>query len=141
MNRVGAVGIAWGAYSQKAASIAAGVQRLGVPVIVGPHGWKYRRLYKGDPDNDEAEVYRGISRRFHPSWGGWQIIDALRLSASNDNEFYKTLEQNQKLKEKVRVFFKQMYWDRFWGDRVPDQKIAEELFETSTEMGVTATAW
>jgi len=90
----------------------------------------------GDPDNDEEEVYRGISRRFHPSWGGWQIIDALRLSASNHNEFYKTLKQNQKLKERVRVFFKQMYWDRFWGDRVPDQRIAEELFETSTEMGV-----
>ncbi|MFW9991652.1 MAG: CO dehydrogenase/acetyl-CoA synthase complex subunit alpha [Candidatus Odinarchaeota archaeon] len=53
LNRLGAVGIAWGAYSQKAASIAAGVQRLGVPVIVGPHGWKYRRLYTGDRDNDE----------------------------------------------------------------------------------------
>ncbi|MHA1168545.1 MAG: CO dehydrogenase/acetyl-CoA synthase complex subunit alpha, partial [Candidatus Hodarchaeales archaeon] len=48
LNRLGAVGIAWGAYSQKAASIAAGFQRLGVPVIVGPHGWKYRRLYMGD---------------------------------------------------------------------------------------------
>ncbi|MHA2294628.1 MAG: CO dehydrogenase/acetyl-CoA synthase complex subunit alpha [Candidatus Hodarchaeales archaeon] len=58
LNRLGAVGIAWGAYSQKAASIAAGVQRLGVPVIVGPHGWKYRRLYTGDRDNDEKwKVY------------------------------------------------------------------------------------
>ncbi len=53
LNRVGAVGIAWGAYSQKAASIAAGVQRLGIPVIVGPHGWKYRRLFVGDQDNDD----------------------------------------------------------------------------------------
>ncbi|MFX1511971.1 MAG: CO dehydrogenase/acetyl-CoA synthase complex subunit alpha [Promethearchaeota archaeon] len=53
LNRVGAVGLAWGAMSQKAASIAAGVQRLGIPVIVGPHGWKYRRLYIGDADKDE----------------------------------------------------------------------------------------
>ncbi|MFX0205467.1 MAG: CO dehydrogenase/acetyl-CoA synthase complex subunit alpha [Candidatus Hodarchaeota archaeon] len=53
LNRVGAVGIAWGAYSQKAASIAAGVQRLGIPVIVGPHGWKYRRLYVGDQDDEK----------------------------------------------------------------------------------------
>ncbi|MFW9996219.1 MAG: CO dehydrogenase/acetyl-CoA synthase complex subunit alpha [Candidatus Odinarchaeota archaeon] len=53
LNRLGAVGIAWGAMSQKAASIAAGVQRLGIPVIVGPHGWKYRRLYLGDRENDE----------------------------------------------------------------------------------------
>ncbi len=58
LNRVGAVGIAWGAYSQKAASIAAGVQRLGIPVIVGPHGWKYRRLYLGDRDDEEQwKVY------------------------------------------------------------------------------------
>lgn len=92
--------------------------------------------YVEDPDNDDGVIYRGISRRFHPSWGGWQIIDALKLAASNDEEFNKTLEQNQKIKEKVRVFFKQMYWDRFWGDRVPNQEIAEELFETSTETGV-----
>ncbi len=52
-NRVGAVGVAWGAYSQKAASIAAGVWRLGIPVIVGPHGSKYRRMLLGRKDKDE----------------------------------------------------------------------------------------
>ncbi|NWG08864.1 MAG: CO dehydrogenase/acetyl-CoA synthase complex subunit epsilon [Nitrososphaerales archaeon] len=49
-NRVGAVGIAWGAMSQKAASIASGFWRLGVPVIVGPHGSKYRRMLLGRKD-------------------------------------------------------------------------------------------
>jgi acetyl-CoA decarbonylase/synthase complex subunit alpha len=52
-NRVGAVGIAWGAMSQKAASIAAGCWRLGIPVIVGPHGSKYRRNLLGRKDKDE----------------------------------------------------------------------------------------
>ncbi len=52
-NRVGAVGIAWGAMSQKAAAIAAGCWRLGIPVIVGPHGSKYRRMLLGDKTNDE----------------------------------------------------------------------------------------
>jgi acetyl-CoA decarbonylase/synthase complex subunit alpha len=52
-NRVGAVGIAWGAMSQKAASIAAGCWRLGIPVIVGPHGSKYRRNLLGRKDVDE----------------------------------------------------------------------------------------
>lgn len=52
-NRVGAVGVAWGAYSQKAASIAAGFWRLGVPVIVGPHGAKYRRMLLGREDKEE----------------------------------------------------------------------------------------
>jgi acetyl-CoA decarbonylase/synthase complex subunit alpha len=57
-NRIGAVGLAWGAYSQKAASIAAGFWRLGVPVLVGPHGSKYRRMLLGREDKPENwEVY------------------------------------------------------------------------------------
>lgn len=57
-NRVGAVGIAWGAMSQKAAAIAAGFWRLGIPVIVGPHGSKYRRMLLGRKDKpDDWYVY------------------------------------------------------------------------------------
>ena len=52
-NRVGAVGLAWGAMSQKAASIASGFWRLGIPVIVGPHGSKYRRMLLGRADKKE----------------------------------------------------------------------------------------
>jgi acetyl-CoA decarbonylase/synthase complex subunit alpha len=58
LNRVGAVGISWGAMSQKAASIASGFWRLGIPVIVGPHGSKYRRMLLGRKDRDsDWEVY------------------------------------------------------------------------------------
>ena len=53
LNKVGAVGVAWGAMSQKAAAIAAGFWRLGISVIAGPHGLKYRRMLLGDKDRDE----------------------------------------------------------------------------------------
>jgi anaerobic carbon-monoxide dehydrogenase, CODH/ACS complex subunit alpha len=53
LNRVGACGVAWGAYSQKAAAIATGVNRWGIPVVLGPHGSKYRRLYLGRTDKKE----------------------------------------------------------------------------------------
>ena len=52
-NRVGAVGVAWGAMSQKAAAIASGCWRLGIPVVVGPHGSKYRRMLLGDKNKEE----------------------------------------------------------------------------------------
>ncbi|MFZ1898163.1 CO dehydrogenase/acetyl-CoA synthase complex subunit alpha [Methanoregula sp.] len=55
-NRVGAVGVAWGAMSQKAAAIASGFWRLGIPVVVGPHGTKYRRMLLGRADH-EADWY------------------------------------------------------------------------------------
>lgn len=69
LNRVGAVGVAWGAMSQKAASIASGFWRLGIPVMVGPHGIKYRRMLLGRREREEdwyvydartgEEVYAG----------------------------------------------------------------------------------
>jgi len=48
LNRVGACVIAWGAMSQKAAAIATGANRWGIPAVVGPHASKYRRLYLGE---------------------------------------------------------------------------------------------
>jgi len=56
LNRVGAVGVAWGAMSQKAASIGTGCNRLGIPVILGPHSAKYRRLYLSRKEEDDWRV-------------------------------------------------------------------------------------
>jgi acetyl-CoA decarbonylase/synthase complex subunit alpha len=53
LNRVGACGVAWGAMSQKAASIGTGFNRLGVPVVLGPHSSKYRRLYLSRKEEDD----------------------------------------------------------------------------------------
>ncbi len=56
LNRVGACGIAWGAMSQKAASIGTGCNRLGIPVVLGPHSSKYRRLYLSRNEEDDWRV-------------------------------------------------------------------------------------
>ncbi|MHA1340855.1 MAG: CO dehydrogenase/acetyl-CoA synthase complex subunit alpha [Promethearchaeota archaeon] len=53
LERVGAVGLSWGAMSQKAASIAAHVTGMGIPVVVGPHSTEYRRMYLGRSDIKE----------------------------------------------------------------------------------------
>jgi len=69
LNRVGAVGVAWGAYSQKAASIGTGCNRLGIPVILGPHSSKYRRLY--------------LSRKEE---GDWRVMDARKKEIVDTRE-------------------------------------------------------
>ncbi|HOK57772.1 MAG TPA: CO dehydrogenase/acetyl-CoA synthase complex subunit alpha [Methanothrix sp.] len=56
LSKVGACGIAWGAYSQKAASIATGCNRLGIPVVVQPHSVIYRRAFLGRADVPEDWV-------------------------------------------------------------------------------------
>ena len=53
LNRIGAVGIAWGAQHQKAMAIGTGANRLGIPVILGPQGVKYRRAYLGKREDDD----------------------------------------------------------------------------------------
>jgi acetyl-CoA decarbonylase/synthase complex subunit alpha len=69
INRVGACGIAWGAMSQKAASIATGCNRLGVPVLLGPHSSKYRRLYLSRKEEDD-----------------WRIMDARKREIVDSGE-------------------------------------------------------
>ncbi|MGB8707701.1 MAG: CO dehydrogenase/acetyl-CoA synthase complex subunit alpha [Dehalococcoidia bacterium] len=63
LNRVGACGLAWGAYSQKAVSIATGCNRLGIPVVLGPHSAKYRRLYLSRKEEDDWTVMDGREKK------------------------------------------------------------------------------
>lgn len=62
LNRVPAVGLAWGAMSQKAASIGTGCNRLGIPVVLGPHSAKYRRLFLSNKAEDDWTVMDGRKR-------------------------------------------------------------------------------
>jgi acetyl-CoA decarbonylase/synthase complex subunit alpha len=64
LNRVGAVGLAWGAYSQKAFAIGSGCNRLGIPVVLGPHSAKYRRLYLSRKEEDDWTVMDGRKKEF-----------------------------------------------------------------------------
>jgi acetyl-CoA decarbonylase/synthase complex subunit alpha len=86
-NRLGAVGLAWGAYSQKAAAIAAGFWRLGVPVIVGPHGSKYRRMLLGREDKPE----------------NWNVLDARTGQTVNVGPTPEHLFQTIETKEECMV--------------------------------------
>lgn len=88
--------------------------------------------YVDDPDDVGGETYKGVARRFHPEWDGWQIIDALKRSPN----FPKILDREVSLQAKIKSFYKLMYWDRFQGDSIPVQELAEEMFDTGVNMGV-----
>lgn len=76
-----------------------------------------------------GETFRGISRRFFPSWAGWRIVDKLK-------EDHQKLATDNELKVLVLDFYKAEFWDRFVGDEIGDQDIANELFDTSVNLGV-----
>ena len=34
--------------------------------------------YVNDPVDRDGETHRGVARRFHPDWEGWQIVGSAR---------------------------------------------------------------
>ena len=96
---------------------------------------KHEGGYVNDPDDMGGETYKGISRRYHPSWPGWSIIDAQKRNP----DFPSRLNESSGLQDMVRKFFKATFWDIFWGDDVSELEpyIAYELFDTAVNMGLS----
>ncbi len=88
--------------------------------------------YVDDPSDRGGETYRGISRVHHQSWNGWEKIDALKRRAG----FPGILDKDRGLQSSVKNFYKKKYWNRFLGDEIEDQQVANELYDTSVNMGV-----
>jgi len=63
LNRVGACGVVWGPYSQKALAIGTGAVRWGIPVVLGPHGSKYRRLFMSKKEAGDWTVVDGRTKQ------------------------------------------------------------------------------
>ena len=63
LNRVGACGLAWGACGEEELALATGCNRLGIPVIVGPHCIKYGRLYLSRPGETDWSVMDGREKK------------------------------------------------------------------------------
>jgi len=90
--------------------------------------------YSNDPDDVGKETYRGISRRYNPSWKGWDIVDECKKHSSNIDECMRM--KGNVVDDLVEYFYKVKYWNPFWGDDIFNQIIANELFDTSVNMGV-----
>lgn len=88
--------------------------------------------YVNDPVDRGGETYRGIARVHHPDWSGWKRVDTARRKAG----FPNSLDRDRTLQNNVKAFYKAAYWDRFKGDDISDQAVANELYDTAVNMGV-----
>lgn len=88
--------------------------------------------YANDPDDAGGETYMGISRRYHPHWDGWNIIDDKKGLG-----FPTNLAASKELDMEVMDFYEAIYWDVNLLDEVPSQSIANEMFDTGVNMGVS----
>jgi len=89
--------------------------------------------YVNDPKDSGGETYRGISRRWFPNWGGWKIIDIYKKDKKLNN---KNLSENKELVNLVFSFYKKEFWDKIWGDKINNQKVANLLLDSSVNIGI-----
>jgi len=83
---------------------------------------KHEGGYANDPKDTGGETYRGIARRYNPTWNGWVDIDAKKKAGPIKwNSVFPELES------KVKPFYKKAYWDSIALDKLNNQSIAEFL--------------
>lgn len=92
---------------------------------------KYEGGYSNDAYDVGGETYKGIARNYYPDWEGWEIID----KAKKDRAFPHNLKHINDLDSKVKIFYKTLYWNAFCGDQIPNQTIANELFDCAVNLG------
>ncbi len=83
-----------------------------------------------------GETYKGIARKYHPNWPGWRIID----KEKSFDGFPKRLDNNRALHEQVKALYRAQYWAPINGDKIPNQEVAEEVFDTGVNMGIRRSA-
>lgn len=87
--------------------------------VLSHEGW-----YANNPKDPGGETWRGIARRFWPTWVGWQLIDA----AKSEPGFPNSLRARADLQKLVEDFYRQNFWPALY-DQVENQNIATRLFD------------
>ena len=90
-------------------------------------------LVKGD---NGGMTYKGIARKYHSSWDGWQIIDAVVSKTDTLGQAALALLNNVGLQRRVNVFYQVDFWNFIQGDHITYQATAEEMFLSCVNIGI-----
>lgn len=92
---------------------------------------KHEGGYVNDSDDVGGETYKGVARRYNPTWAGWKVIDKLKNQAG----FPRSAYIDSALDDMVKDFYKALYWDVNLLDYCASQLVANEMFDTGVNMG------
>lgn len=71
--------------------------------------------YVNDKDDAGGETYRGISRKYNPTWQGWTMIDSYKKHYTvGSKEFKSKLDNDVQLQKLVWEKYKIGYWYVFF---------------------------
>lgn len=81
-------------------------------------------------DGDSGgETWSGISRKANPSWSGWKILDQIKNKKNGQKISTPELEDYK------QSLYRTNYWNPIWGDKINNQKVANDLYDTGVNMG------
>lgn len=96
--------------------------------------------YSNNAKDRGGETYKGIARRFHRFWKGWEIIDSHKKNCSSIEELNRVLEADQNLQRDIYLFYMQNYWDALKLSLIKEQDLADLLYDVAVNMGVLTAA-
>jgi len=89
--------------------------------------------YSNHKADKGGETYKGISRVHWPDWPGWDIIDEIKENVERGS-WEGNMNRDNRLEAYVASFYQYNFWDKQKCNQMP-QEIADELFDTSVNMG------
>lgn len=98
---------------------------------------KFEGGYANDPDDRGGETYKGIARNFHPNWKGWAIVEEVKKKTSAVKQINHILDNDPIIQKYIQIFYKEEFWDKINGDLIPDQLIANEVYDNAVNMGIS----
>jgi lysozyme family protein len=102
---------------------------------------KYEGNYSHDPDDNGGETYKGIARKFWPKWSGWQVVDLMKTKPGFPSNLEikdknRVIPYSQNIQEMVKDFYYENFWLAIGGEKIINDKVAGEIFDTAVNMGI-----
>ena len=96
------------------------------------HTLQHEGGYNKDPHDPGGETYKGISRKYHPEWTGWAIIDRQQLLRN----FPGSLESDATLQHLVENFYQTQFWEPLQGNTLKEDVVAASIFDFAVNAGI-----
>lgn len=99
-----------------------------------PHIRKWEGYYSSISKDRGGETYAGISRKNHPNWAGWPLIDREKLQKGGKLPWnYKIEDYNLELH--INAFYRN-YWNQSRAGELKTQELADLYFDLAVNSGV-----
>lgn len=94
-------------------------------------GFEGKNIWTNIDGDSGQETWSGISRKFNPNWVAWKLIDKI------PNKKNGQAITSPELEEAKLNLYRINYWDTIWGDKIKKQAVANDMYDTAVNMGVS----